>query len=109
MELYCMKLLVSVDQRAAIRSGFECNSTYKVDVDISKLHQSVRNFVAERFYFGEVKQDPTDGTRSSKNDKAPMLVIAAPSPEEFQYAIAIAMQKAGVWEGFYTNEITTTE
>jgi hypothetical protein len=54
-----MQLICKVNQPTAIKRGFNCNSTVKLDVDISTLTPEQRDMLGDWFVAGEFKQvDP---------------------------------------------------
>lgn len=49
-----MQLIVNIDQRAAITRGFNCDSTCKLDVDVSTLTQTQRTQLGTYFNHGRL-------------------------------------------------------
>lgn len=84
-----MKLRIAVDQRQAIRLGFNANSTVLIDLDVSQLHQTVRDFIADRFLEGMLLADP--------KDKKSKLTISRPDLQGLMEAIEAAMKADGKW------------
>jgi len=53
-----MKFIFDVDQREAIRRGIDTGSTIKLDLDVPRLNQNCRTFLADRFHRGQIKSRP---------------------------------------------------
>jgi hypothetical protein len=90
------KIMVGVNQQEAIRGGFNADSSVALWLQVSELHQSVRDFIADRFIHGHMKARPvTPGDKSAQS--SPDFIINRPDEEGLRLAIESAMVEAGTW------------